>query len=66
MNSEKYIGMTCIRKHFDCSAEWCGKDRDGMRHRDEASVILQFIHGLSGDLQSRLKKEPGPPGCTTC
>jgi hypothetical protein len=31
MDSVKYIGMDC-----DCGAEWCRKDRDGMRHRDQS------------------------------
>ncbi len=32
----------------------------------KASMILQFIDGLRGDLHVTLKKEPLPPGCTTC
>jgi len=31
----------------------------------KANSILDFIHGLRGELQVTLKKEPGPPGCMT-
>jgi hypothetical protein len=31
----------------------------------KTSTILQFIDGLRGDVQVTLKKQPGPPGCTT-
>jgi len=32
----------------------------------KAKVILDFIHGLRGELQVTSKKGPGPPGCTMC
>ena len=31
-----------------------------------ASSILQFLHGLRGELQVTGKKAPGRPGCTIC
>ena len=32
----------------------------------KASSILQFIHGLRGELHVTWKKGPGRPGCTMC
>jgi len=46
--------------------ECCWKDRDGCVIETKANAILDFIHGLRGELQVTLKKEPGPPGCMTC
>jgi len=36
-----------------------------MRYRDKASMILQFIDGLRGNLHLTLKKDSAA-GCTTC
>src|SRR5438445_7667071 len=52
MNSEKYIGMD-VHKESISIAVMNGAGKIGMECviETKASVILQFIHGLSGDLQ---------------
>jgi len=70
-NALKWIAKSisvwmCTGKHFDCGDEWCRKDRDGMRHRDESQHDSAVFDGCAETCTSRLKKEPRLPGCTTC
>jgi hypothetical protein len=68
MNDTKYIGMDVHRESISIAVmNSAGKIVLECVVETKASIILQFISGLRGGLHvSPLKKEPGPPGCTTC
>ena len=67
MNDKKYIGMDVHKESISIAVRNdAGKIVMECVIETKASMILQFIDGLRGDFRSRLKKEPGPPGCTTC
>ena len=52
MNSEKYIGMDVHKESISIAVmNGAGKIVMECVIETKASVILQFIHGLSGDLQ---------------
>jgi hypothetical protein len=64
MTSTKYIGMD-VHKESISIAVMNGAGKIVMERviETKASMIVQFIDGLRGDLQAHLKKEPRPPGC---
>ena len=63
MDSKKYIGMDVHKESISIAVRnAAGKIVMECVIETKASVILDFIHGLRGEL----KKEPGLPGCTTC
>ena len=67
LNDKKYIGMDVHKESISIAVRnGAGKIVMECVIETKASVILQFIDGLRGDLQVTLKKEPGPLGCTTC
>jgi hypothetical protein len=61
MDSKKYIGMD-VHKESISIAVMNGAGKIVMESviETKASMILQFT------CRSHLKKEPQPPGCTTC
>ncbi len=60
----KYIGMDVHKESISVAVRnSAGKVVMESVIETKASMILQFINGLRGDLQ--LKKERRPPGCTT-
>ena len=67
MTSTKYIGMDVHKESISIAVRNdAGKIVMECVIETKASTILQFIEGLRGDVMSRLRKEPGLPGCTTC
>ena len=70
MTSTKYIGMDVHKESISVAVmNSIGKVVMECVIETKASMILQFFDGLRGDLHvtfAHLKKEPGPPGCTTC
>ena len=64
MGSEKYVGMD-VQKDTISTAVLNSARKLIMESINEtkAITILQFFQGLHG--MSPLKKEPGPPSCTT-
>ena len=69
-SSAKYIGMDVHNESISIVVRHAaGKIVMECVIETKASMILQFFDGLRGDLHvtfAHLKKEPGPPGCTTC
>jgi hypothetical protein len=64
MDSKKYIGMDVHKESISIAVRnGAGKIVMECVIETKASMILQFIDGTC---RSRLKKEPRPPGCTTC
>ena len=62
----KYIGMDVHKESISIAVRnSAGKVVMECVIETKASMILQFIDGLRGDLQVSLKKERRPPGCTT-
>ena len=67
MTSTKYIGMDVHKESISIAVmNSAGKVVMECVIETKANIILDFIHGLRGELQVTLKKEPGPRGCTTC
>ena len=67
MTSIKYIGMDVHKESISIAVmSSAGKIVMECVIETKASIIVQFIHGLWGDLHITFKKEPGQPGCTTC
>jgi hypothetical protein len=67
VTSTKYIGMDVHKESISIAVTNCvGKIVMECVIETKANMILQFIDGLRGDCRSPLKKEPRPPGCTTC
>jgi hypothetical protein len=63
----KYIGLDVHQESISIAVRnAAGKIVMECVIETKASMILQFLDGLRGDLQSRLRKAPGPLGCTTC
>ena len=66
MTSTKYIGMDVHKESISIAvSNSVGKVVMESAIETKASMILQFIDGLRGDLQITLKKERQRPGCTT-
>ena len=64
LQSKKYIGMDVHKESISFAVmNDAGKIVLECVIETKASMILQFIDGLRGDLQ---KKGPRPRGCTTC
>ena len=63
----KYIGMD-VHKEAIVMAVLNGSGKQVMESiiETEASSILQFIHGLQGELHGTWEEGPGRPGCTIC
>ena len=52
-------------KHFDCGDELRRQGGDGVRHRNKGEYYSAVSStGFVEICGLRLKKEPGPPGCT--
>ncbi len=67
MNSTKYIGMDVHKESISIAVmNAAGKIIVECVIETKASTMLQFIQGCAGMCRSRLKKEPGRPGCTIC
>jgi hypothetical protein len=71
MGSEKYVGLDVHKDTISIAVmNSAGKLIMESIIETKAITILQFFQGLQGDvyvtLMSPLRKEPGPPGCTTC
>ena len=67
MTSAKYIGMDVHKESISIAVRNAvGKIVMESVIETKASIILQFIDGLRETCRLRLKKEPQPPGCTTC
>jgi len=68
MTSTKYIGLDVHKESISIAVlNSAGKVVMECVIETKASTILQFIHGLGGDVQpQRLKKALGLAGCTTC
>ena len=66
MTSTKYIGMDVHKESISIAVmNSVGKVAMESVIETKASMILQFIDGLRGDLQVTLKKVPRPPGYAT-
>jgi len=66
MTSTKYIGMDVHKESVSNAVRnSAGKIVMECVIETKASMILQFIDGLRGDLQVTLKKVPRPPGYAT-
>ena len=64
MTSTKYIGMDVYKESISIAVmNSVGNVAMESVIETKASMILQFIDGLRGELA--LKKEHRPPGCTT-
>ena len=67
MNDAKYIGLDVHQATISAAVlDSTGKLVMESVIETKAITILQFLRGLRGDCTSPWKKEPGPPGCTTC
>ena len=67
MNNTKYIGMDVHRESISIAVlNSAGKMVLECVVETKASIILQFSTACAENCTSRLKKVPGPPGCTTC
>ena len=66
MTSTKYIGMDMHQESISIAVRnVAGKIVMECVIETKTSTILQFFDGLRGDVHVTLRKEPGPPGCTT-
>jgi len=63
----KYIGMD-VHKEALVIAVLNGRGQLVMESiiETKASSLLQFIHGLRGELHVTWEEAPGQPGCTIC
>jgi hypothetical protein len=67
MNNTRYIGMDAHRESISIAVlNSAGKIVLECVVETKASILLQFIDGLSGDLQVTLEEGTWAPGCTTC
>jgi hypothetical protein len=67
MDSAKYIGMDVHKESISVAVRnAAGKIVMECVIETKASTILQFFDGCAEKCRSRLKKEPGPLGCTIC
>ena len=67
MADTKYIGMDVHKESISIAVRnAAGKLVMEGVIETKANAILDFIHGLRGELQVTLRKEPGRPGCTIC
>jgi hypothetical protein len=63
----KYIGMDVHKEAIVIAVQnESGKLVMESVIETKASSILQFLHGLRGELHVTWKKAPGRPGCTIC
>ena len=66
-SNKKYIGMDVHKESISIAVmNSTGKFVMECVIETKASMLLQFIDGLRGDVRSPLKKGPGRLGCTTC
>ena len=67
MNDAKYIGLYVHQATISVAVrDSAGKLVTEAILETKAETILQFLRGVRGSLHVTLKKELGPPGCTTC
>jgi len=67
MTSTKYIGMDVYKESISIAVRnTAGQIVMECVIETKASTILQFSVGYPERCTSRLRKEPGLPGCTTC
>ena len=66
-NLKKYIGLD-FHKHATSIAVLNGVGKLVMESiiETKAATLLEFLHGLRGELHVTWKKGPGRPGCTMC
>ena len=67
MDSKKYIGINVHKESISIAVRnGAGKIITECVIETKASMILDFIDGCAEICNSPSKKEPRPPGCTTC
>ena len=67
MDSAKYIVLDLHKESISIAVlNAAGKIVMECVIETNATLILQFFEGCAESCTSRLKKEPGPRGCTTC
>jgi hypothetical protein len=67
MLSRKYIGMDIHKETISIAVmNATGKFVMECAIETKASTVLQFIHGLRGDLHVTFEEGTGRPGCMTC
>ena len=67
MTSAKYIGLDVHKESISIAVRnAAGKIVMECVIETKASTILQFFAGCAESCTSPSKKEPRPPGCTTC
>jgi hypothetical protein len=67
MTDTKYIGLDVHKESISIAVRnAAGKLVMECVIETKANAIMDFIHGLRGECTSRLRKEPGRPGCTIC
>jgi len=66
-NMKKYIGLD-VHKDATSIAVLNGVGKLVMESiiETKAATVLEFLHGLRGELHVTWKKGPGRPGCTMC
>jgi len=67
MTSTKYIGMDVHKESISIAVmNSAGKIVMECVIETKANMICSLSMGCAATCRSRLKKEPRPPGCTTC